>query len=89
MLVVCAMESEAVHLRRRLASAEDLSSSVWRMTRGRLHGAEVRVLVCGVGEACAAAGTAAALAGSWRPQAVLNYGCAGAHEVSIREGDVV
>jgi nucleoside phosphorylase len=89
-LVICAMESEAVHLRRRLTSPEEVrAASVWRMTRGSLHGAEVSVLVCGVGEACAAAGIAAVLAGGWRPRAVLNYGCAGAHDASIREGDVV
>jgi nucleoside phosphorylase len=90
-LVVIAMESEAVHLRRRLADVQEIPSPAprWPFARGMLHGCEVSVLVCGVGEANAAGGTAAVLAGGWRPRAVLNYGCAGAHEVSIREGDVV
>lgn len=90
-LVVCAMESEAVHLRQRLTDAEEVPSpaAAWPISRGSLHGAEVSVLVCGVGEANAAGATAAVLAGGWRPRAVLNYGCAGAHEASIREGDVV
>ena len=90
-LVVCAMESEALHLRQRLADVEDVPTpaAAWRMSRGSLHSAEVSVLVCGVGEANAAGATAAVLAGGWRPRAVLNYGCAGAHEVAVREGDVV
>ena len=91
-LVVCAMDSEAVHLRQRLADVEELESPApraWRLTAGTLHGAEVRLLLCNIGEANAAGGTAAALAGGWRPDAVLNYGCAGAHDASIREGDVV
>ena len=93
-LVVCAMESEAVHLRRRLSDAEELESPApraWRISKGTLHGGavEVRLLLCNIGEANAAGGTSAVLASGWRPEAVLNYGCAGAHDASIREGDVV
>ena len=93
-LVVCAMESEAVHLRRRLCNVEELESPApraWRISEGTLQGGavEVRLLLCNIGEANAAGGTSAVLASGWRPDAVLNYGCAGAHDPSIREGDVV
>ena len=90
-LVVCAMESEAVHLRRRLADPQELPSAApaWPLSRGSLHGTEVTLLVTKIGFANAAAATSAVLAGGWRPRAVLNYGCAGAHDAAIREGDVV
>eukprot|EP01043_Picozoa_sp_COSAG02_P014677 COSAG02_NODE_609_length_19574_cov_18.178537_13_plen_155_part_00 len=92
-LVVCAMESEAVHLRRRLSDVEELPSPApraWQLSKGVLHGADVRLLLCNIGEANAAGGTSAVLASSaWRPDAVINYGCAGAHDATIREGDVV
>jgi nucleoside phosphorylase len=92
-LVVCAMESEAVHLRRRLSDAEELPSPApraWKLSKGVLHGVDVRLLLCNIGEANAAGGTSAVLAsGGWRPDAVINYGCAGAHDATIREGDVV
>ena len=91
-LFVCAMESEAVHLRRRLSDVEELASPApraWRVSKGVLHGADVRLLLCNIGEANAAGGTSAVLASGWRPDVVINYGCAGAHDASIREGDVV
>ena len=91
-LVVCAMESEAVHLRRRLSDVEELVSPApraWRISKGVLHGADVRLLLCNIGEANAAGGTSAVLASGWRPDVVINYGCAGAHDAAIREGDVV
>ena len=92
MLVVCAMEEEAVHLRRRLVDPveETMPSAAWRLTRGAVGGVGVRLLICNIGEANAAAGTAAMLSSSgWRPRAVINYGCSGAHAAHIREGDVV
>lgn len=91
-LVVCAMEEEAVHLRRRLVDPveETMPSAAWRLTRGAVGGVGVRLLICNIGEANAAAGTAAMLSSSgWRPRAVINYGCSGAHAAHIREGDVV
>ena len=68
-LFVCAMESEAVHLRRRLSDVEELASPApraWRVSKGVLHGADVRLLLCNIGEANAAGGTSAVLASGWR-----------------------
>ena len=90
--MVCAMDSEAVHLRRKLASVVEEPSPVpgyWRVSRGKLHGVDVRLLICNIGIANAASSTAAVLSGGWRPRYVLNYGCSGAHGAAIREGDVV
>jgi adenosylhomocysteine nucleosidase len=86
--VVCAMESEAVHLRNRLTKAEELPLSRWRRTRGRLGDAQVDVIVCGIGLINAAAATAT-LCALERPDAILNYGCSGAHREDIQPGDVV
>ena len=48
----------------------------------------VEVVVSGVGMANAAAAAEHAIA-RYRPRAVLNYGCAGAHRAELRIGDVV
>lgn len=86
--VVCAMESEAVHLRRRLADAEEIGLSHWRRTRGRLGDARVDLVVGGIGLINSAAATAT-LCVLDRPRAILNYGCSGAHRDDIHPGDVV
>ena len=86
--VVCAMESEAVHLRRRLAQVEELPLARWRRTRGALGAATVDLVVGGIGLVNVAAATSALLVLD-RPEAVLNYGCAGAHREDIAPGDVV
>lgn len=87
-VVVCAMDSEAVHLRRLLADVEEQPVGRWRRSRGRLGAARVDLVICGIGLAYSAAATAAALLDE-RPQAVLNYGCAGAHRDDIHAGDVI
>lgn len=87
-VVVCAMDSEAVHLRRMLDEVEEEPVGRWRRSRGRLGGVRVDLIVCGIGLAYSAAATAAALMAG-RPDAVLNYGCAGAHRDDIHAGDVI
>ena len=87
-LVICAMESEAVHLRRMLDGVEELPVARWRRSCGQLGPVRVDLVNCGIGLAYAAAATAAALI-ERRPAAVLNYGCAGAHREDIHAGDVI
>jgi len=87
-LVVCAMDSEAVHLRALLDDVDEEPAGRWRRSRGRLGDANVDLVICGIGLAYAAAATAAALM-EGRPSAVLNYGCAGAHRDDIHAGDVI
>ncbi len=86
--VICAMESEAGHLRRRLDSTHEAPLSRWQRTRGRLGAVPVDLIVSGIGLINAAAATAA-LCVLARPRAVLNYGCAGAHRDDLGSGDVV
>ncbi|HLT20474.1 MAG TPA: 5'-methylthioadenosine/S-adenosylhomocysteine nucleosidase [Thermomicrobiales bacterium] len=87
-LVVCAMDSEAVHLREMLTDVDEQPVGRWRRSRGRLGEVPVDLVVSGIGLAYAAAATAAALMNA-RPRAVFNYGCAGAHRADIHAGDVV
>lgn len=88
--VICAMESEAVHLRDRLDAPHELPLSIWRRTRGAIGPTTVDIVVSGIGLINAAAATAVLLATApERPRAVFNYGCAGAHREDIDPGDVV
>ena len=87
-IVICAMDSEAVHLRGMLEDVDEEPIARWRRSRGRLADAAVDIVVCGIGLAYSAAATAAALI-EGRPSAVLNYGCAGAHRDDIHAGDVI
>ena len=87
-LVVCAMDSEARHLRQMLSDVEEEPVARWRCSRGRLHDVGVDLVVSGIGLAYSAAATSAALIES-RPRAVLNFGCAGAHRDDIHAGDVI
>jgi adenosylhomocysteine nucleosidase len=86
--VICAMESEAVHLRQRLADARELPLSVWRRTCGTLGATPVELIVAGIGLINVAAVTGL-LCATERPRAVLNYGCSGAHRDDLGPGDVV
>ena len=86
--VICAMESEAEHLRRRLEKTHEEPLARWRRTRGWLGPAPVDLIVSGIGLVNAAAATAT-LCALERPGALLNYGCAGAHRDDLSPGDVV
>jgi adenosylhomocysteine nucleosidase len=87
-LVVCAMDSEAVHLRKMLDQVEEVPIARWRRSRGMISSVTVDLVVCGIGLAFSAAATCAALIDT-RPAAILNYGCAGAHRADIHAGDVI
>ncbi len=87
-VVICAMDSEAVHLRKRIEHAREESLPAWRRTRGIISGTPIDLIVCGIGLIDAAAATTAVCLES-EPVAVLNYGCAGAHREDIDPGDVI
>ena len=87
-VVICAMDSEAVHLRKRLENAREEPLHAWRRTRGMISGTPVELIVCGIGLINAAAATTA-ICIEREPIAVLNYGCAGAHREDIDPGDVI
>ena len=86
--VVCALECELAHLRGAMADAKE----DWFADRcawiGRLHGRRVVLSMCGMGMTSAAAVTEAVIV-RYRPVAVLNSGCAGAHRADLLPGDIV
>lgn len=87
-VVICAMETEATHLRQRLDAVEEGNLFHWRSSRGMLGDAHVEIVVCGIGMVQAAS-AATAVCIEREPTAVLNYGCSGAHQETIACGDVV
>lgn len=88
LLVICAMESEAMHLRQALQSASPADLHHWPGTRGELAGFDIWMLTCGIGMVDAASAAVAGILHE-HPAAVLNYGCAGAHKEQVQCGDVI
>lgn len=86
--VVCAMDSEAIHLRERLENPREHPVHAWRRTAGRIGDLPVEIVISGIGLINAAATTSALCIGQ-RPRAIINYGCSGAHRDDIQCGDVV
>jgi adenosylhomocysteine nucleosidase len=86
--VICAMESELSHAVKCLDGRSRLLLGPWSAERGVLGKRPVIALASGIGLVNAAAATAVLLAGV-RPCAVINFGCAGAHNEKIFPGDVV
>jgi adenosylhomocysteine nucleosidase len=86
--VICAMDSEAAHLRRRLSNPSEQPLSVWRRTRGFIESVPVELVVSGIGLVNAGAATAV-LCAARRPRAIINYGCSGAHREDVDPGDVI
>jgi len=86
-LVLCAVDEEARHLRALLSDAHTVADAIFPTTVGTIEGISVRLVVCLIGISHAAACTASVL----RPNtiAVINYGCAGAHDPTLCPGDVV
>ena len=86
--VVCALECELAHLRAATPGAREdwfADRCAWL---GRLHGRRVVLSRCGMGMTSAAAVTEAVI-DRYRPVAVLNCGCAGAHRADLLPGDIV
>lgn len=76
--LIAAVPLETSLLRRALSPCEVRSCGHLDLYRGTLDGQLVSLLHCGVGKANAAAGTALLLE-TQRPEAVINFGCAGAY----------
>jgi adenosylhomocysteine nucleosidase len=86
--VVCAMEDELCHLRTALAPGHEEWHAGRRFWLTRLDAYPVVLTCCGIGMLSAAAVTEAVI-GRYRPRALLNYGCAGAHRPDLLPGDLV
>jgi nucleoside phosphorylase len=86
-VIIVAMESERVHLDGLLPHLEPHTADIWPTWTGT-DGVPLVVIECGIGMVSAAAATEHAIA-TWRPRAILNYGCTGAHSRELFPGDVV
>jgi adenosylhomocysteine nucleosidase len=86
--LVVAMEAELIHFLKQASMEREEESGPWRDRSVRVAGMPIVALCCGMGMVNAAAGTEHVIA-AYRPRAILNYGCAGAHRRDILPGDVV
>lgn len=78
------MEWELAHAVRAAAAQSD-APCTWLAEAG---GQQLVLAYAGLGMVSAAAGTQAVIS-RYRPRAVLNYGCAGAHRLELLPGDIV
>jgi len=83
--IVCAMEWELAHAVRTFSKVtrDGIGSYL-----AEIEGVPLVLAYCGMGMVGAAAGTERVIQ-RYRPRAVLNYGCAGAHRLELLLGDVV
>jgi adenosylhomocysteine nucleosidase len=88
LLLVTAMPSEARHALELSAETVKDQLGPWPVWSLQIEGRNVRLLLTGIGMVNAGAALARAL-GETSPSAIVNYGCAGAHQRSIHPGDVV
>lgn len=86
--IIVAMESERVHLDILLPGLERHNHDIWPTWTGKVDDVPVVVVECGIGMVSAAAAAEHVIA-AWRPRAILNYGCTGAHSRELFPGDVV
>lgn len=86
--VVCAVEAELTHLRDALAPVTMMARDGRHYERTGVGPLAVVLVRCGIGMVNAAAATEALLI-HYHPDAVLNYGCTGAHREDLLPGDLV
>lgn len=86
--IIVAMESERMHLDALIPGLEKHADGIWPTWTGRIHNVPLVIVECGIGMVSAAAATEHVIA-TWRPDAILNYGCTGAHSRELFPGDVV
>lgn len=83
--VVCAMHWELAHAVQACAGATRESADLYL---AEVEGVPLVLACCGMGMVSAAVGTERVIQ-RYRPRAVLNYGCAGAHRLELMLGDIV
>ena len=86
--LLCALDLELAHARGPLGAGMLEWDGPRAAAIGRVGEEPVALVVCGVGMLSAAAVTEWTI-GRYRPRAVLNYGCAGAHRDDLMPGDLV
>jgi adenosylhomocysteine nucleosidase len=86
--LVVAMDSEIVHFFALAPIEREEQDGIWRDRYTTVNGLPVVVTKCGIGMVAAAAATERVI-NRHQPQAVLNFGCTGAHRRDIMPGDIV
>lgn len=86
--VICAIESELTHLRSKLGQAREIEHTGRFYWITELEHDAVILSRCGIGMLSAAAATEGLIA-HFRPRAILNFGCSGAHREYLLPGDIV
>lgn len=86
--IICALNSELVHLRNALPSHYEDWYTGHRSWLTTVQGYPIILTCCGIGMTSAAAATEALIA-RYHPAAILNYGCTGAHRPDLLPGDLV
>lgn len=86
--IICAMQIEADGILALCDELEQVEKCGMIFTRGKLHGKDLVVVVCGVGKVNAAL-CAALLIDDYRPDLVMNSGVAGAVSPVVSIGDLV
>lgn len=87
-VIIVAMESERVHLDALLPGIARKDHDIWPTWTADIGDLPVVIVECGIGMVSAAAATEQAIA-AWKPRAILNFGCTGAHSRELFPGDVV
>lgn len=87
-VIIVAMESERTHLVRAISNWVHLSMHHWPTMITNYQEVPLVAVRCGIGMVAAAAATEAAIS-IWKPQCIMNFGCAGAHLREVLPGDVV
>lgn len=86
--IIGAMSVEIDALRAKLTQPQEITQSGIRFTKGKLHGQEVVLAVCGIGKVFAAV-CAQTMILLFSPKLILNTGVAGGLDSDLSIGDVV
>jgi len=86
--IIGAMEVEVVNLRKQLNNTNEIKKGGFTFFEGQLHGIGIVLLQSGIGKVNAAIG-AALLIDNFKPDYVINTGCAGGFPSDIQVGDIV
>ncbi|PQD96427.1 5'-methylthioadenosine/S-adenosylhomocysteine nucleosidase [Pradoshia eiseniae] len=86
--IIGAMEEEVAVLREKIEESESVVIANTEYTSGKMHGADVILLKCGIGKVNAAMGTAVLLE-KFKPDFIINTGSAGGYNPDLNVGDIV
>ncbi|MBN1498814.1 MAG: 5'-methylthioadenosine/adenosylhomocysteine nucleosidase [Spirochaetes bacterium] len=86
--IIGAMKAEIEDLHGEMKNPESIEISGLKFFKGDIHGKDVILLECGIGKVSAAVG-AALLIDRFKPDYIINTGCAGGFSKELKIGDIV